>query len=303
PGDDKEIAKEGVSVANKFVNAGVVGVIGHWNSHVTIPASEVYNEANIPELTVSSNARVTERGFKNIFRLFGRDDDQARTFAQFITEVLKKKTIVILDDKTAYGQSLADEVERLIKDRIQVLMHEHITTGDKDFSAILTRIKAMKPDIFFYGGYYPEAGLLLKQGRELGLDTIYINDEASVDPQLITIAGEAANGTYISQGTPLEETEALKSFKVRFKKRFGREPGIWAFYSYDGANILLNAIKETGGTDPDKVIEAIRNTDYVGVTGKFQYNEKGDRVGIGYIIYKIEDGKFIPYWSPFKGML
>lgn len=302
-GDDKESPKEGVSVANKLVNEGVVGVIGHWNSSVTIPASDVYSEANIPQLTVSSNQRVTERGLKNIFRLFGRDDDQAKAFAQFITEHLKKKTIVIVDDKTTYGQSLADEVEKLIQGQVQVLLREHVTTGDKDFSALLTRIKAMKPDMFLYCGYYPEAGLILKQGKAMGLDTIYINDEASVDPQLITIAGDAANDTYISQGAPLEETEAYKTFKENFQKRFGREPGIWAFYSYDGANILLNAIKETGSTEANKLIEAIRNTTYTGVTGKFTYDEKGDRQGVGYIMYKIEEGKFIPYWSPFKGIL
>ena len=168
-GDDQRDPKQAVSAANKLVNEGVVGVVGHFNSNCSIPASEVYHKANIPQISHgSTNPKLTEQGFDNVFRVCGRDDQQGKVSADFAVNVLKVKRVAVIHDKTTYGQGLADEFRKALDKKAEVLLYEGIGIGEKDYSPVVTKIKALNPDLVFFGGLYVEGGLLIKQFKAVG---------------------------------------------------------------------------------------------------------------------------------------
>lgn len=293
-GDDRRDPREAVSVANKMANEGVIGVVGHFNSSCSIPASRIYNEEGIIQITpASTNPELTEQGFTNIFRICGRDDQQGVAGAKFVKETLKKSRIAVLHDKTTYGQGLADEFKKNVECSAQIVAYEGIVQGENDYTAVLTKIKQLNPEVVYFGGIYPEAGLLVKQMRSIGLDAIFVAGDGVIDPEFIKIGGKATEGSYMTFGPPVEELPSAKYFVDNYKKRFG-EVGPYSIYSYDAANILLQAVMEAGSIDKEKVAEAVHNIKYEGALGNIQFDRKGDVLVAPYILWVVKNSGFSP---------
>jgi len=289
--DDRADPKDAVSVASKVISQGVVGVIGHYNSSCTIPASNLYNEAGIIMITpASTNPMVTDRGYPGVFRTCGRDDQQGKVEADFAAKVLKVKRVVILHDKTTYGQGLADEFKKNLPSDVEIGLYEGITRGDKDFSAILTRAKSVAPDLLMFGGLYGEGGLLTKQMRDLGLECKFLSGDGVYDPEYIRIAGAGAEGAYISYAPSAESIPSAMAFLKAYKARWP-EVGPYSLFAYDAANILLSAISEVKTTDGLKVGAYIHHNRFGVASGTIEYDEKGDPLNSPYVMWQVSGGK------------
>jgi len=299
-GDDQHDPKQAVAVANKFVNSGVVGVIGHWNSSASIPASEVYHRSGIPMITpASTNPQVTDRGYSNVFRVCGRDDQQGKVAAEFVVTQLKARRVAILHDKTTYGQGLADEFKKALGNRAEVVYYDGIIQGDKDFRGVLTTVASKKPDVFFFGGIYPEGGLLVKQAKEVGLSAPMVSGDGVIDPVFVQIAGTAADGTYLTFSPDMTKLPSAQEILKKYRARYG-EPGPYSFYAYDAAQVLLQGIQKAGTMDGFAVSQAIHTSSYDGITGRIQFDKKGDLTQTQYVVWITKDGKFEELWKPPK---
>jgi branched-chain amino acid transport system substrate-binding protein len=297
--DDQHDPKQAVSVANKMVNDGVAGVIGHFNSSCSIPSSDVYNRAGVPMITPgSTNPQLTEKGYRGVFRVCGRDDQQGKVGSEFVMDTLKLKKVAVIHDKTTYGQGLADEFKKFITNKVEVAYYGGIIQGDKDFKAVLTAIKEKKPELIYFGGIYPEMGLLVKQARELGISAPFMSGDGSIDPKFIEIAGpKAAEGTYLTFSPDPRHIPTAKGFIENYEKGFG-EIGPYSVYAYDAANILFSAIKDAGTTEGKAVIDKLHSTEFSGALGKIKFNEKGDVTVSPYVVWITREGRFVEHWRP-----
>lgn len=294
--------RQAVAAANKLINTGVVGVVGAYCSSSTIPASEALAEEDIPMITpASTNEQVTERGLPYMFRMCGRDDDQSKIAVAFAKNDQKAKSIYIVDDKTTYSQGLADNVRKQCESMgIKVLAHDHVNQGDKDFSAVLTKIKQANPDVFYMSLQNSASGSLMAiQAKRFGVKAAVLAQDAVYHPQFITIAKEAAEGTYLTFGYTDTSTAAYKKFIGQYEKLHGK-PGSYSGYAYDAAYVLLAAIKEAGSTDPEKIKAEIMKMDFVGASKRVKFMKNGDS-GSDYIIWKVAGGEFKNYWNPITG--
>jgi len=296
-GDDQHDPKQAVSIANKFVNEGVAGVIGHFNSSCSIPASTIYAKANIPQITpASTNPQFTERGLKNVFRVCGRDDQQGAVAADFIVNTLKKTKVAVFHDKTTYGQGLADEtVKGLKKLGVEPVFYTGVVQGDKDYTAVLTAAKQKDPEVLYFGGIHPEAILLAKQSKDLGLNTIFVSGDGVYIQEFIDGAGPAAEGAYISFTPDQTKIPEAQPFIKRFKEKFpeAKEVGAYTIYSYVATNILLESIQATKSTDGKKLADYIHKTKFNTALGPIQFDEKGDVLESPYVFWQVQNGKFV----------
>lgn len=297
--DDQHDPKQAVSIANKLVNSGAAGVIGHFNSSCSIPASDVYNRAGVPMITpASTNPQLTERGYHGVFRVCGRDDQQGKVAADFVITQLKLKKVAVLHDKTTYGQGLADEFKKFIGDKAEVVYYGGIVQGDKDFKTVLTSIRERKPELIYFGGIYPEAGLLVKQSREIGLQIPFMSGDGVIDPKFLEIAGsESAEGTYLTFSPDPETIPTAKVFIEQYNKKFG-PLGPYSIYAYDAANIMLKAIEAAGTTDGRTVMDKLHSLEFSGALGDIKFNEKGDVTVAPYVVWVTKGGKFVEHWKP-----
>ena len=285
--DDRADPKEANNVANLIANdSTVIAVIGHYNSNCSIPAAQVYNRADLVMISpASTNPKVTEQqtesswvGPRTVFRVVPTDDVQGPFTADFAYKHLRLKSFAVLHDKTAYGQGLADEFRKQFeKDGGKVLSFDGITIGDKDFKALLTRIKSDNPQAIYFGGLYTEAGLLLKQAKEVGFKGKFFSGDGSKTDSLFDVAGEAADGAYLTiTGIPVEYLPSAKPFLDEYHKRF---PGVsvkpFDHFGYEAANIVLAAL-QTSGADRVKLREALQKIKYNGILGVTQFDDKGD---------------------------
>lgn len=296
--------RQAVAAANKLINEEADAVVGSYCSSATLPASQVLDEENIIMITpASTNEMVTTRGLPYMFRMCGRDDDQSTIALDFMQKKLGSKSIYIVDDKTAYSQGLADNVEELSKKRgLKVLGHEHVNQGDKDFSAILTKVKSMNPDVFYMSMQNSATGaLMLIQAKRMGIKAEVVAQDAVYHPQLIDIAKNAAEGVYLTFGFIDDSAPAYKEFLAKYEPKFG-SPGAYSGYAYDSAMAYLKAVKAAGTTAPEKVKEEMMKLDYDGATKHIKFKPNGDS-GSNYIIRKVKDGKFVNYWNPATGEL
>ncbi len=302
PQDSACDGKQAVSAANKLVNLGVVGVIGAYCSSATLPASDVLNEEKVVMLTpASTNEKVTERGYKYMFRVSGRDDDQAKLVAKFLSEEYGAKTIAIVDDKTTYTQGLAENIKKFLEPTgIKVVAHEHINQGDKDFSGVLTKIKGANPDILYMSLYNPEGNLMAIQAKRLGLDAKLMSEDAVYHPNYLKIAKDAGEGTFFTFGQPpSKDIPEVAEFMKLYTTKYG-EPGSYSAYAYDAADMLLEAVAKVGVGDADKLADAIRGIERQGASKFLQFDAKGDS-GSTYKVLIVKDGQFVPYWDPETG--
>ncbi|MBU1231136.1 MAG: branched-chain amino acid ABC transporter substrate-binding protein [Proteobacteria bacterium] len=303
PEDDACDPRQAVAAANKLISEKVTAVIGAYCSSATIPAAEPLMAAKIFMITpASTNEKVTESGHKFMFRTCGRDDDQSKAAVKFMTDHLKAKGVYIVDDKTTYSQGLADNVEKLsASSGLKVLGHEHVNQGDKDFSAVLTKVKAAKPDVFYVSLQNSAAAApMLIQIARMGIKTKILAQDAVYHPQLMELAKKDAEGVYLTFGYTDKETPAYKKFAETYKK-FG-EPGAYSAYAYDSAIAYLKAVKAAGSTDPEKVKAELMKLDFAGASKQIKYKENGDS-GSNYVIQVVKDGKFDNFWNPENGQL
>ena len=293
--DDQADPKVGTTVAQKLVDAKVAGVVGHLNSGVTIPASSIYNQAGIPMISGSAtNPQLTEQGFKNVFRVVGRDDQQGPAIASYLASEVKPKTVAVIDDATAYGEGLANEVEKTLKAAgVKVLPREKGTDKTADFKAILTKLKGKKPDAVFYGGMDATGGPLMKQGRELGIKAVFAFGDGACTDKMKELAGDAAEGLLCSQaGLPVQA--ANKKFLDAYKAKFNIDPILYAPFTYDAANLLIESMKKVDSADPAKYLPELAKISYEGASGKIEFDEKGDRKDAEMTIFTMKGGKIEP---------
>jgi branched-chain amino acid transport system substrate-binding protein len=295
--DDQADPKVGTTVAQKLVDAKVAGVVGHLNSGVTIPASAVYNGANppIPMITGSAtNPKLTEQGFRNVFRVVGRDDQQGPAIASYLASTAKPKLAAVIDDATAYGEGLANEVEKtLTAAGVKVLPREKGTDKTTDWKAVLTKVKGQGPDAVFYGGMDATAGPLLRQGRELGIKAVFSFGDGACTDNMKQLAGEASDGLLCSQaGIPPQA--ASQKFLDAYKKRFNIDPILYAPFTYDAANLLIEAMKKANSADPAKYLPELQKIDYAGASGRIVFDAKGDRSDAEMTIFTMKAGRLLP---------
>ena len=295
-GDDRHDPREGVSIAHKFVNSGAAGIVGHFNSSVSIPASTVYAEAGVVQITPgSTNPKLTEQGFSTVFRVCGRDDRQGEVAANYIVDTLKLKRIAILHDKTTYGQGLADETKRFLEKRgVKPVFYSGVVQGDKDYTPVLTAAKQTKPELVYFGGIHPEAILLVKQMRErLGMKAIFMSGDGIVTDEYYKIAGKSAEGTYITFTPDQTKLAAAQNVIKNHRKRFGKEVGAYTIYSYVAMNMILNSIQATGSTEGARLAAHLRSKAWNTSLGKLQFNKKGDVLESPYVLWQVKGAKFV----------
>lgn len=296
-GDDVSDPKQGISVANKFVADGVKYVVGHFNSGVSIPASEVYAENGVLEMTpASTNPQFTERGMWNTFRTCGRDDQQGKVAGDYLVANFNDAKIAVIHDKTPYGVGLADETKKVLNGAgITEAMYEGINVGDKDFSALIAKMKAGGVSLIYFGGLHTEAGLIMRQSADQGLKAILFSGDGMVSNELASIAGDAVVGTLNTFSPDPRKNPAAKELVEKFRAS-GFEPEAYTLYSYAAVQVVAAAINKAGSADDaQKVAETIKaggpwNT----AIGDISYDAKGDITRPDYVIYewkKGEDGK------------
>lgn len=292
--DDQADPRIATTVAQKFVDEKVHAIIGHLNSGTTIPASRIYADAKIPQISPSAtNVRYTQQGFKNAFRVMANDAQQGSVLGKFAVGEMKAKTIAIIDDRTAYGQGLADEFEKAaVAGGATIVGHEFTTDKSTDFTAILTKIKGLNADLLFYGGMDAQAAPMVKQMRTLGLTLPLLGGDGINTAEFMALAGEAAEGVTASlPGVPLDSMPHGTEFRQKFESKYGQIQ-LYAPYCYDAVMVLAAAMKKADSIEPATFLPAIAATQHDGVTSQIRFDDKGDLVGGAITLYRIESGKW-----------
>ena len=281
--DDAADPKQGTAAAQKLADQKVSGVIGHLNSGTSIPASKIYSDAGIPQISPSAtNPKYTRQGYKTTFRVVADDVHLGGTLGRYAVQKLNAKTIAVVDDRTAYGQGVADEFEKAAKAAGATIVGREFTTDKAtDFTAILTTIKGKKPDVVFFGGMDAVAGPMIKQMKALGLNAKFMGGDGICTGELFKLSGDtmADNQVYCAEAGGVEgpQEKVLNDFKVKFKKRFNADVQIYAPYVYDAVNVMVAAMVKANSSDPAKYLPVLAKTsDYKGVTGNIGFDEKGD---------------------------
>jgi branched-chain amino acid transport system substrate-binding protein len=303
PQDDQADPKMGVTVAQKLIaDKSFLAVVGHFNSGVAIPASEVYNRDNLCMVSPgTTNPDVTDRKLPSVNRICARDDVQGPMGADFVFKDLGAKTVFVIHDKTTYGQGIAQEFQkRAAKIGLKVVGFEGITAGESDFSGVLNVVSSLKPDAVYFGGIYPEGSLLIRQMSEKGIKAKFMGPDGMDNAEVVKIAGNAAIGTfYSSPAADITCTPAGKDWVNRFKAKFNKEPGNWSAYGYDSMTVIIegikSAIEKNGGKKPTRVqvSEVIRTTkDLQGITSVITLDSKGDNIGAKLYISEFKQAKY-----------
>ncbi|MDU6729779.1 MAG: branched-chain amino acid ABC transporter substrate-binding protein, partial [Bradyrhizobium sp.] len=275
------------SVAEKLAGSGIPFVAGHFCSSSSIPASEAYADSNVLQITpASTNPLFTERKLWNVARVCGRDDQQGLVAANYIAKNFKGKNIAILNDKTTYGKGLADETKKALnKAGVTEKMFESYNKGDKDFNAIVSRLKRENIDLVYVGGYHQEAGLILRQMRDQGLKTILMAGDAMNDKEFASITGPAAEGTLFTFGPEPRNKPTAKAIVDKFKAK-NIDPEGYTLYTYAAIQVWSQAVKKANTTDAKKVMDTIKAGEWDTVLGKLGFDAKGDIKQIDYVVYK-----------------
>ena len=295
--DDAGDPKQGTAAAQKLVDAKVNGVIGHLNSGTTIPASRIYNDAGIPQISPSSTApKYTQQGFKTAYRVVANDGQLGGVLGRYAVTELKAKTIAVIDDRTAYGQGVADEFAKAVKAAGgQVAGREYTNDKATDFSAILTKLKGKKPDLVFFGGMNAVAGPMLRQMKQLGMQVKYMGGDGICTGDMPQLAGDGmADGQVIcaeAGGVEGEQLKVMEDFRTRFKSKFNMDVLLYAPYVYDATMTMVAAMQKADSIDPKKYLPVLGKITYEGVTGTISFDPKGDIRNGALTLYTFKGGK------------
>ncbi len=296
--DDASDPKQGTAVAQKLVDEKVKGVIGHLNSGTTIPASKIYNDEGIPQISPSAtNPKYTRQGFNTAFRVVADDVQLGGVLGKYAVKDLKGKAIAVVDDRTAYGQGVADEFDKAVKAAGGVVVgREYTTDKATDFMPILTTLKAKKPDIIFFGGMDAVGGPMLKQMKSLGIGAKFMGGDGICTSELAKLAGDALlDGQVVcaeAGGVEGNQKKGMDDFGLRYQKRFGSEVKLYAPYVYDAINLMVAAMVKAGSYEPSKYLSVLAQTSgYKGVTGTISFDNKGDIKNGALTVYTFKGGK------------
>jgi branched-chain amino acid transport system substrate-binding protein len=292
--DDQADPKTATIVAQKLVDAQVKGVIGHLNSGTSIPASKIYHDAGIPQISPSATAiKYTEQNYKTAFRTMTNDRQQGKVLGEFAVKKMAAKRVAIIDDRSAYGQGLADEVEKAVKaSGGTVVAREYTNDRATDFTAILTSIKGKDPELVFFGGMDPQGAPMVKQMHGLGLNAKFLGGDGAQTTEFLKLAGKDSEGvTASSPGLPLDVMPGGKSFRDKFTAKYGAIQ-TYAPYAYDAVYALVEAMRIADSVEPSKYMAAIPKVRFTGVTGEIGFDEKGDVLGGAITLYRVKGGKW-----------
>jgi len=288
-GDDACDPKQARAVANKLVNDGVYAVVGHFCSSSTIPATEVYDEANILAITpASTNPRVTDRGLRAVLRICGRDDQQGNVAADYIATQLKAKRVAIIHDKDTYGQGLADATRARLNEKhsITEVLYEGITRGDKDFNSLITKLKGLKVDVIYFGGLHTEAGLLVRQAWEQGLKATFFSGDGIVTEDFPNIAGPATEGVLMTFGADPRKIPQAADAVAAFRAA-GYEPEAYTLYSYAAVQVIANALRTAGAEKDGNLLSSYLKEHTIDtVMGPKDFDTRGDLEETDYVVYR-----------------
>jgi branched-chain amino acid transport system substrate-binding protein len=300
--DDGGDPKQGTAVAQKLVDAGVVAVVGHLNSGTTVPASKIYHDAGIPQITPAATTPLyTQQGFKSAFRLVANDNLVGGALARYAATTLKAKRVAVIDDRTAFGQGLADEFVKGVKGvkgaggALQIVSRQFTNDKATDFNAILTQIRSQHPDVIFYGGMDAVAGPMLKQMKALGIEAKFVSGDGVCSQKLPLLAGDALGEDkvtcVVAGGISSEQEAVLAGFTERYRKRFKLDVQTYAPYAYDAVMVFATAMQAAKSSDPAIYLPALAKIRYQGVTGTIAFDPHGDLSNAALTLYTYRNGK------------
>lgn len=293
--DDQADPKQGPQVAQKLVDAGIRGMIGHFNSGTSIPASKVYADAGVPQIAMATAPAYTANGHKTAFRAMTNDIQQGAAMGRFVVERLGARRIAVIDDRTAYGQGLADEFEKAARAAGgEIVRREYVTDKTSDFAAVLTAIKAAAPQAVFFGGADAQGGPMARQLRQLGLEARFLGGEMLKSPNYLALAGEAAEGSIASlAGLPLADMPGGRDYEARYRARFNAPVETYSPYAYDATRALVAAMQRADSIEPARYLPELAATRMAGVTAAtIAYDARGDLVGGAITVYQVQGGQW-----------
>lgn len=296
-GDDACDPKQAVAIANKFAVSGVVFVAGHYCSSTSIPASAVYADAGIIEISPASTNPAytddpTKKGWINVFRVCGRDDVQGKVAGTYIATHMKGKPVAIVDDKTTYGKGLADETRKALRAAgVKEVLDESINQGDKDFSALVSKMKQANVGVIYFGGYYTEAGLIVRQAKEQGLNAVLAGGDALVTTEFWKITGDAGKGTLMTFSPDPRNMPSAQSVVAEFRKQ-GYDPEGYTLYTYAAVQAFVEAAAQAKSVKTEAVSKALHSAHFDTVLGSIGFDARGDVIGPGYVMFVWQDGKY-----------
>jgi len=293
--DDQADPRMGVQVAQQLVDAHISGMLGHFNSGTSIPAARVYNEAGIPQISMATAPEYTKLGYNTAFRMMTNDVQQGAAVGGFIVNKLGAKTVAVIDDRTAYGQGLADELQRAVEAAGgKIVRREYTTDKATDFAAILTNIRSAAPAAIFFGGSDAQSAPLKRQLVALGITAPLLSGEMTRSDTFLKVAGPAAEGTYASlAGVPISTLSGGKGFEEKYRAEFKKDMGVYSPYAYDGAWNLVTAMEKAGSDEPEKYLPELAKLERKGLTSdSIGYEKTGDLKEVAVTIYQVKGGKW-----------
>ncbi|MBP1129901.1 branched-chain amino acid transport system substrate-binding protein [Serratia sp. PL17] len=295
--DDQSDPRTAVAVAQRLVDEGVAGVVGHWNTGTSIPAARIYHDAGIAQVApVATGHGYTQQGFDTSFRVMGHDDDGGNYAGEYAAKVLKAKRIAVIDDRTAFGQGLADEfIKSLAAQGIQPVAREYVDDKTVDFSAVLTTLRSKNADLIFFGGVDSQAAPLARRIKQLGMNTQLMGAGGFVSQTFLTLAQKEGEGVVaLEPGLPLEQMPGGKAFEQAYRDRYKTHIELHAPFAYDATRVLIAAMEQAGSADPADYLPALRTLHYQGVTGTIAFDSQGNLQQPSFTLYRVVDGKWQP---------
>ncbi|HCK00619.1 MAG TPA: branched chain amino acid ABC transporter substrate-binding protein [Serratia grimesii] len=295
--DDQSDPRTAVAVAQRLVDEGVAGVVGHWNTGTSIPAARIYHDAGIAQVApVATGHGYTQQGFDTSFRVMGHDDDGGNYAGKYAAKVLKAKRIAVIDDRTAFGQGLADEfIKSLAAQGIQPVAREYVDDKTVDFSAVLTTVRSKNADLIFFGGVDSQAAPLARRIKQLGMNTPLMGAGGFVSQTFLTLAQKEGEGVVaLEPGLPLEQMPGGKAFEQAYRDRYKTHIELHAPFAYDATRVLIAAIEQAESADPADYLPKLRAIHYQGVTGTIAFDSQGNLQQPSFTLYRVVDGKWQP---------
>lgn len=295
--DDQSDPRTAVAVAQRLVDEGVAGVVGHWNTGTSIPAARIYHDAGIAQVApVATGHGYTQQGFDTSFRVMGHDDDGGNYAGDYAVKVLKAKRIAVIDDRTAFGQGLADEfIKSLAAQGLQPVAREYVDDKSVDFSAVLTTVRSKNADLIFFGGVDSQAAPLARRIKQLGMNTQLMGAGGFVSQTFLTLAQKEGEGVVaLEPGLPLEQMPGGKAFEQAYRERYKTHIELHAPFAYDATRVLIAAIEQAGSADPADYLPKLRAIHYQGVTGTIAFDAQGNLQQPSFTLYRVVDGKWQP---------
>lgn len=295
--DDQSDPRTAVTVAQRLVDSGVVGVVGHWNTGTSIPAARIYHEAGIAQVApVATGHAYTKQGFDTSFRVMGHDDDGGNYAGQYALQVLKAKRVAVIDDRTAFGQGLADEFIKSLKAQgVEIVGREYVDDKTVDFSAVLTAIRSKNADLIFFGGVDSQAAPLARRIKQLGIKARLMGAGGFVSQTFLTLAQKEGEGVVaLEPGLPIDQMPGGKAFDQTYQDRYKTHIELHAPFAYDATRVLISAITQANSTNAADYLPKLRAISYPGVTGTVAFDKEGNLKNPSFTVYKVVGGKWQP---------